>query len=69
LADYDKAISINPQHSNAYYNRGSLKANKLKDIAGAIEDFQQAAKLYQQQGNQESLKDSISSLEKLGAKK
>jgi tetratricopeptide (TPR) repeat protein len=68
LADYDTAISINPQDPDTYYVRGILKAKKLKDSAGAIEDFRQAAKLYRQKGNQEWLKNSISRLEELGAK-
>jgi tetratricopeptide (TPR) repeat protein len=45
IADYDKAIIINPKYSEAYFNRAKLKIskrNKLKDIQGALADYDQA---------------------------
>jgi tetratricopeptide (TPR) repeat protein len=45
LADYNRAIKINPQNANAYYNRGLLKATKLQDDRGALADYNRAIKL------------------------
>ncbi len=50
LADYNKAIAINPQLAQAYYNRGLLYSKK-GDKQKAIQDVQQAAKLFQTQNN------------------
>ncbi len=41
IEDYTKAIDINPDHSNAYNNRGLSKYN-LKDYRGSIEDYTKA---------------------------
>ena len=38
IADYNKAIEINPQYVNAYYNRGVAKY-RSKDYQGAIADY------------------------------
>jgi hypothetical protein len=51
LADFNRAIQIHPNNAYFYSERGSLKFYALKDRSGAIEDWQQAAKLYRQQGN------------------
>jgi tetratricopeptide (TPR) repeat protein len=42
LNDYNQAILINPQFSEAYYNRALLKYTKLNDIPGALTDYNQA---------------------------
>jgi tetratricopeptide (TPR) repeat protein len=41
IADYDKAISINPAYPEAYNNRGYVK-QKLGDNQGAIADYEKA---------------------------
>jgi tetratricopeptide (TPR) repeat protein len=41
LADYDKAIVLNPNFAEAHYNRGMLN-NKLNDLQGSLADFNQA---------------------------
>ncbi len=57
IADYTKAIEINPNFADAYYNRGLAKAD-LKDYRGAIADYTKAieidpndAKAYVNRGN------------------
>ena len=44
IADYDRAIEINPQHANAYNNRGIAK-NKMGDYEGAIADYDRAIEI------------------------
>ena len=44
IADFDKAIEINPKHAVAYNNRGNTKSTKLSDFKGAIADFRQSNK-------------------------
>ena len=44
IADFTKAIEINPNNEQAYYNRGNAKS-KLKDYKGAIADFNKAIKI------------------------
>src|ERR1035437_10235006 len=38
IADYDKAIKLDPKNAHAYFNRGNAKY-KSKDIKGAIADY------------------------------
>jgi serine/threonine protein kinase len=45
LADYDRAIELNPKSAITYYNRGLLKHKKLDDYQGALADYNQAIKL------------------------
>jgi tetratricopeptide (TPR) repeat protein len=45
LADYSKAISLDPKFSLAYNARGYLKAFTLRDHKGALDDFNQAISL------------------------
>jgi tetratricopeptide (TPR) repeat protein len=49
MADYTKSIELNPGYANAYYQRGLLK-KRLKDLAGAIKDRQEANRLFKLQG-------------------
>jgi Tetratricopeptide repeat len=51
LADYNRAIQINPNDAPSYAERGVLKLIHLKDRPGAMKDLERAAKLYQQDGN------------------
>ena len=44
LAEFSKAIKINPEYGDAYYNRGRAK-QELLDIKGAIEDYTKAIKI------------------------
>jgi tetratricopeptide (TPR) repeat protein len=67
LADYNRTIELHPKDAWTYYNRGSLKSNKLNDRAGAIQDFRQAARLFREQGNTVGLKRAIDRLKELGA--
>jgi len=75
LADYDRAIALAPQFAEAYYNRGNLKNNKFNDSpeerlrqrAGAIQDFRYAAMLFRAQGQTQNLQGVIGLLEQLGA--
>ncbi|MEH2332133.1 tetratricopeptide repeat protein [Nostoc sp.] len=54
--DYSRAIAINANNALAYYNRGVIRT-KQKNKLGAIADFKKAAKLFQQQGQQDSYQD------------
>jgi hypothetical protein len=51
LADINRAIQINPNNAEFYANRGYLKFFDLNDRSVARKDWQQAAKLFKQQGN------------------
>jgi tetratricopeptide (TPR) repeat protein len=53
LMDYTKAISLAPNDAIIYWNRGILKYANLYDRSGGIEDVRTAARLYNQQGDQE----------------
>ena len=44
IADYTKAIEINPKKDSAYFNRGNAKT-ALKDYFGAISDYTKAIEL------------------------
>jgi len=44
IADYTKAIELDPNDAKAYYNRGNSKKN-LKDYKGAITDYTKAIEL------------------------
>jgi tetratricopeptide (TPR) repeat protein len=44
IADFDRAIQLDPSTVEAYYYRGLAKKN-LVDLAGAKEDLEQAAKM------------------------
>jgi Flp pilus assembly protein TadD len=50
VKNYDRAIVLNPTNARSYSNRGFIY-RQLDREAEAISDFQQAATLFQQQGN------------------
>jgi tetratricopeptide (TPR) repeat protein len=67
LADFDKAIELNPENgAGSYYNRALIK-KKTGNRSGAIQDFRRAAQLYRSVGNPNSQK-AVSQLESLGAR-
>lgn len=45
IADYDRAIELNPRHEDAYHNRGHAKNGK-GDFKGAIADYTQDLKIH-----------------------
>jgi tetratricopeptide (TPR) repeat protein len=45
LADYNKAIEINPQNYHAYTSRGDLKTDKLNNTNGALADYNKAIEI------------------------
>jgi tetratricopeptide (TPR) repeat protein len=45
LADYNKAISLDPKSAKSYNNRGTLKHEKLNDVQGALADYNKAISL------------------------
>jgi tetratricopeptide (TPR) repeat protein len=42
LAEYSRAITIDPRYAMAYNNRGILKEEKYNDVAGALADYDRA---------------------------
>ena len=44
ISDFTKAIELNPDDADAYYNRGLAKSN-LEDYYGAISDYNKAIEL------------------------
>ena len=44
IADFNKAIEINPQYANAYYHRGLAKI-RSNDYQGAIDDWSKAIEI------------------------
>jgi tetratricopeptide (TPR) repeat protein len=45
LADYNKAIELDPKLAMGYNNRAFLKNNRLKDYQGALADYNKAIEL------------------------
>jgi tetratricopeptide (TPR) repeat protein len=62
---YNKIISLDPRSAQAYFNRGSIKQNKMNDRAGALSDFRLAAKLFKQEGNSYMIRASSEHIEQL----
>lgn len=53
ILQYNMAIQFYPEYAEAYTNRAIAKA-QLGDESGAISDLEQAASLFQEQGNTEA---------------
>jgi tetratricopeptide (TPR) repeat protein len=45
LADYNKAISLNPKFVEAYFDRANLKQTQLNDLQGALADYNKVISL------------------------
>ncbi|NJR65726.1 MAG: tetratricopeptide repeat protein [Leptolyngbyaceae cyanobacterium CRU_2_3] len=58
IADYTESIRLDPTLAGAYGNRGLLYAETGKP-ADAIADLQQAAQLFQQQGDRQSYQQTL----------
>lgn len=78
IADYTKAIELNPGYADAYYNRADAyyissltqvqrgdKQKAYELFQKAIEDLEKAAELYQQGGRIESYEDALKRIEQL----
>lgn len=64
VQNYNQAISLDPSFARAYGNRGLVRAN-LGDQWGAIQDYQQAAKLFLAQGSTANYEMVLNYLEKI----
>ena len=62
---YNKIISLDPRSAQAYFNRGSIKQKNMRDQAGALSDFEMAAKLFRQEGNSYMIKAASEHIEQL----
>lgn len=62
IADYDQAIQLNPSDAAAWQNR-ALSHAITGNLAQAVNGFQQAARLYQQQNNPDAYQQVIAILE------
>jgi len=49
IAEFDKAIKINPNYGGAYVNRGITK-EMIRDVDGGCADWKKAEKLGEKQG-------------------
>ncbi len=67
LEDYDKAISITPDNADVYYALGFTIALKEGRKQEAIEAYQKAADLYQQQNKPKYSQNALKKIEELSA--
>jgi tetratricopeptide (TPR) repeat protein len=45
VADYNRAVELNPGYAKAYNNRAIVRASALKDMQGALRDFDRAIEI------------------------
>jgi tetratricopeptide (TPR) repeat protein len=64
IADFNKAIAINPEYADAYYNRGFAYA-QAGNMQQAKQDLKTAAPLFRRQGNLSTYEDIIQLLQYL----
>lgn len=50
--DYDRAIQLNPEFAEAYFNR-AIVSQRVNNIPAAIQDFERAAEFYDKQGQRQ----------------
>jgi tetratricopeptide (TPR) repeat protein len=67
VSDFTQVITLTPQAGDAYYHRGWIKVYKLNDRNGGIQDLQQAARLFRDQGQNKDLQLTIEVLRSLQA--
>jgi tetratricopeptide (TPR) repeat protein len=67
LNDYNKAIAIDPASALFYSARALLKYEKLNDKKGGLQDLKTAADLYQKQGDQSKLTETMQLYKKLSS--
>ncbi|MEL0589997.1 MAG: tetratricopeptide repeat protein, partial [Planktothrix rubescens PR222] len=61
ISDYDKALRIDPNDADAYNNRG-VALYMVGDKRKARGDWETAAQLYRQQGNEDGYKNAMDNL-------
>ncbi|WP_156331804.1 tetratricopeptide repeat protein, partial [Planktothricoides sp. SR001] len=64
IADYNKAIALDQNYAHPYYSLG-LIAETTGDIQTAIKNYEKAAALYQQQGDDIWYQNAMSNLKRL----
>ena len=64
MEDYTQAIRLKDDRARAYDDRGAVRA-ELGDTQGALQDFQKAADLYQQEGSAKAYQRMQSNIRKL----
>ncbi len=67
ITDFSEAISRNPQEAQAYRNRGLTRLKRVGDEQQALADLQQAATLYQAQGQTEAYQKTLERIQALQA--
>ncbi|MEH2143690.1 tetratricopeptide repeat protein [Nostoc sp.] len=65
IEDYNQAIRLNPNFAPAYNNRGNARATN-GDKEGALKDLEQAASIFQSQGNNDLYQQVTKNIKELG---